>query len=183
MSWKDDKKWTDNLIPYLKCILGMNFIGEATLAEDQKHNTDLIVLDIKPLRFACRIRTFSYYKNFSDEFTIRKSRPFGTKTELQKIKEGFGDYLLYAFATEDKTKIHFWRIIDLKAFRKYLEEDHPYISAIPNGDESSYFAAFECSKIPENIVYATGGEKPPVLQNTYVKPGNESAVDILEALK
>ena len=85
IDWQDDKKWSDRFIPFIKPILGLYLIGEATQEDDKNKNTDLIVFKMDAVRIACRIRRYSYYKKYNDEFTIRNTRPSNNKSELAKI--------------------------------------------------------------------------------------------------
>ena len=65
IDWQDDKKWSDRFIPFIKPILGLYLIGEATQEDDKNKNTDLIVFKMDAVRIACRIRRYSYYKNIT----------------------------------------------------------------------------------------------------------------------
>ena len=96
--WKADKRWSDRFLPQIKQILGLHLIDEPPVEEDMRHNTDLIVLRLDAVRVACRVRKYQYYLEYTDEFTVRERRPSGERTELAKIIQGWGDYMLYGFA-------------------------------------------------------------------------------------
>jgi hypothetical protein len=155
--FEKDKNWSDKFIPTIKLILGYYLIGEASKEEDCERNTDLIVLKMEAVRIACRIRKHTYLE-YSNEFTIRTSRPSGAKTELAKIMEKFGDYLFYGFELKDTKKLSTWALIDLTVFRR---EVYNYMLAhsgqLPgknrsNSDGSSDFRAFKFTDFPPELI-------------------------------
>jgi hypothetical protein len=159
--WKEDKKWTDGLLPHVKCVLGAHLIGEAPEEEDQEHNTDLIVLTLKPVRVACRIRTYEYLDKYEGEFTIRSGRPSGIKTELTKVVEGWGDYFFYGFANEHKTELVAWVLGDLKVFRGWFNRKLFCLTPgktpgqeFTNADKSSSFHVFKLKDLPTEFIVA-----------------------------
>ena len=127
-------------------------IGEASVEDDQLKNTDLIVLELKGYRIGCRVRKHFYFKQYPNDFTIRCSRPSGVSTEFDKIMEGWGDYLFYAFANKEENRLIAWKLIDLKQFREYVDrywkENNGIIPGkeISNTDGSSVFRAFDSTK-------------------------------------
>lgn len=159
--WKNDKRWSDRFLPEIKQILGLYLISEPPIEEDQERNTDLIVLKLEAVRIGCRIRKYKYYCNYPNEFTIRAGRPSGIKTELTKIIEGWGEYLFYGFCNEEEASLVSWNIIDLKVFRLWFNKQllksekgkYPGMSK-KNGDNSSWFIAFNIDKLPSDIIYA-----------------------------
>jgi len=146
--WHEDKRWSDRFLPEIKAILGGQLIGEPPIEEDAERNTDLIVLKMEAVRIACRIRRYSYYEKYANEFTLRVGRPSGIKTELTKVIEGWGDYFFYGFADEDEKKLAAWRIGDLKKFRLWFNRQLTKNKGIVPGmakinkDGSSDFIAF-----------------------------------------
>jgi hypothetical protein len=163
IDWQTDKATSDQLLPNIKFILGQYLIGAAPAEEDQQRNTDLIVLNMQPVRVACRIRRFEYLADYRDEFTIRSDRPSGAKTELAKIVEGWGDYLFYGFASPGGGALAFWFLADLLVFRRWYSDA---VAALPAGslpgtlhhnrDGSSAFRAFELNDLPSDFVIAWG---------------------------
>ena len=160
MSWKIDKRWSDKFIPNIKPILGTHFIAEPPIEEDRDRNTDLIVLNMASIRFGCRIRRYSYYKYYGNEFTIRLARPSEQKTEFEKIIEGWGDYFFYGFSNKEETDLEDWFIGDLKIFRgciHQLVKNGNNLRRINNIDNSSEFLPFKKNDFPEDFIFA---EKP-----------------------
>ncbi|MDO8588387.1 MAG: hypothetical protein Q7T82_15270 [Armatimonadota bacterium] len=158
--WKRDKAQSDRLIPELKRICGEYLIGEAPEEDDAERNTDLIVLKLAAVRIACRIRTHEYMEAYGGEFTIRSSRPTGTKTELAKIIEGWGDYFLYGFSDAAGRILAAWMLGDLKVFRHWfasqLVKNKGNIpgTECANKDGSSLFRAFRIDALPSNFIKA-----------------------------
>lgn len=147
-------------IPAMKRIVGEHLIGEAPAEEDAQRNTDLIVLRLEAIRIACRVRAPEYMDKYGNEFTIRAGRPSGAKTELQKIIEGWGDYILYGFHDEGGDELAAWVLGDLRAFRLWFQQETVRRAGKPPGSEqgnhdgSSTFRAFAISELPLPFVVA-----------------------------
>jgi hypothetical protein len=156
--WENDKKWSDKYLTQIKSIIGQTFIQSAPIEEDQERNTDLIVFKMEPIRIACRLRREEYFKRYQNEFTLRFGRPSGTKTELTKIVEGWGNFFFYGFA--DDNKIIYWKIGDLNVFRLWFNRSLiKYNGSMPwkqitNSDNSSSFIIFEWDNLPKDFVVA-----------------------------
>jgi hypothetical protein len=125
MSYQDDRTWADQYLPWVKAICGRQFITEASVDDDQERNTDLIVLKLEAIRIAVRIRRPQWWHErngqYRGDFTIRWSRPNGTKTEHEKIMEDFGDYLFYAHAYETPPQLRGFGILDLAIYRTFAK--------------------------------------------------------------
>ncbi|MDO8671434.1 MAG: hypothetical protein Q7O66_08400 [Dehalococcoidia bacterium] len=158
--WQRDKAQSDRLLPELKRICGEYLIGAAPEEDDAERNTDLIVLKLEAVRIACRVRTHKYLRRYGNEFTIRSDRPRGTKTELAKIIEGWGDYFLYGFSNESGTSLDVWVLGDLKVFRLWFasqlikNKGEMPGSEQRNDDGSSLFRAFRIDELPDSFVKA-----------------------------
>jgi hypothetical protein len=156
--YSTDRKWADKFLPTMKRAIADVLIQPAPDVEDMHRNTDLIVLRVESLRVACRVRRYSYFVRYPDEFTIRAGRPNGHETELSKLISGYGDYFLYGFANEDETDLHAWRIIDLRVFRLWYNRQLALNRGrLPgqrqeNGDASSWFYAFNVSQLPKGAL-------------------------------
>lgn len=159
-SWQHDHEWSRRFLREMKRICGEHLIGEAPYEDDAERNTDLVVLRLEPFRIACRVRKFQYYDRFGGQFTIRSGRPSGHKTELAKIVEGWGHYILYGFCNEDQTALWAWVLGDLNVFRLWFNRQlverrgvAPGLSQ-KNGDGSSSFMAFRICDLPAEFVIA-----------------------------
>ena len=124
---------------------------------DSKEATDFFIKNRN--RFACRMRRINEYFDINRrQFTLRCEIHSGNATELDKIKTGFGDFLLYGFKHEGKRKIIQWFMGDLRIFRKH----NPKPIAICNnkGKDDSTLAAYNLSDLPDNfIIYSKGMPK------------------------
>jgi len=163
--WRDDKHWSDRFVPEIKAIAGRYLLMVAPEIEDIERNSDLITLHMNTVRIACRIRR-SEYIQYADEFTIRCHRAQGGKTELEKIIEGWGDYLFYGIADTDEQRLQCWALLDLRVFRTWWSNQLLRLprGAIPgtlhyNRDGSSSFLAFRYSDLPANFVIARQAAK------------------------
>jgi hypothetical protein len=163
-SFDADYAWQRNYLSAIKRLMGEILITEAPFEEDVKHNTDLMVLHLQTTTIACRVRRYKEllaYPDRPDQFTIRVSRPTGVDTELVKILDGFGDYLVYGFASEaDDGKLACWVVGDLAVFRHWFIRQL-YQGSSPqrlpglfqhNGDSSSDFVGFLIDKIGPGFV-------------------------------
>jgi len=161
--WKDDKRWSDRFLPEIKSILGRHLIGEPAREEDAERNTDLIVLRMEAVRIACRVRRHDYLAKYADEFTIREGRPSGTKTELTKIVEGWGDFFFYGFADEPEIALARWTLANLKVFRLwFMQHLAAHGGKLPgtqqaNKDGSSWFRAFRWVDVAADFIIASSG--------------------------
>jgi len=161
-----DRRWADRFIPQLKQIVADLLVTPAPEAEDLQRNTDLIVFRVETLRVACRVRRFKYLVEYPFDFTVRSGRPNGADTELAKILAGYGDYLVYAFASEDEQRLAAWRTIDLCQFRLWFHRQSIQGKGMPgialkNGDGSSAFRAFDVRKMPVGVVASEFGFSLP----------------------
>jgi hypothetical protein len=137
--------------------VGPLLLKPAPLELDTKEATDLIVLHAKDMRIAARVRFDFKGTPVADlwpfEFTIRSHRASGSKTEMAKIREGFGDWFFYCHAVGDKD-IGLWWLIDLDVLRKMLtkcKEGTQFLKfeQRDNGD-GTFFVAFDIRSFPAN---------------------------------
>lgn len=158
MNWVSDKRWSDRFLPEVKRILGEHLIGAAPEEEDQRHNTDLIVLRLEAVRVACRIRKHDYFTRYPHEFTIRAGRPSGVETELTKIIRGWGNYFFYGFSDQQQSRLQAWLLGDLNEFRLWLWRQQTSgqckWTKRTNTDGSSTFYAFDTRMMPDSFFVA-----------------------------
>ncbi|MHB8842160.1 MAG: hypothetical protein ACYC56_10340 [Candidatus Aquicultor sp.] len=144
-----DRSFSDKYIAQAFGILSLLPAGlfvdfeEASFESDIKEATDVIAVANGRYRIPMRFRR--PHKTYRD-LTIRSSRPTGIKTELQKIKEGFGDYYFYGW-TEGDTIIE-WMLVDLDKLRAsgLLEKSR---REIPSPDRT-YFIAIDRNELEEH---------------------------------
>lgn len=106
--------WQLKLMDDIKSILKSQSmyivdIQIATEEEDKKYSTDLKV-KITAGDVAVRIRRDTIYR----DFTIR-AKSGTNKTEIHKLREGYGDWYLYLWTKEDK--ISEWILVDINKMR------------------------------------------------------------------
>lgn len=159
--WIQDKIRSDVYIPEVKRILGEYLIFEGTTQQDQQENTDLIVLTASQIRIGVRVRGPGYFERYGNEFTIRCARPGRTRTELDKIIDGWGDYLFYGHG--DGSKLVAWGIGRLESLRRHIVSErlfhgdhYPALTNV-NRDGSSAFVAFPWCGIASDFVVAHHG--------------------------
>jgi hypothetical protein len=158
MNWRgeEQKDWSDQFIPEIKCLLGLVFMRVASWSEDTLEATDMVPEGLtEKTRIACRVRKheFIHWKN---EFTIRSSVPSGYETEFRKIMRGCGKYLFYAFTNREETHICHAVIGDLDIFRewaaeKMLKGDRDWYVENRNSDGTK-FMVFEIKKLPPEFI-------------------------------
>lgn len=159
MSWESDKRWSDRFLPEIKSILGQLLIGEPPVEEDEERNTDLIVLRMEAVRICCRVRRNKFIGH-SDEFTIRTTRPAGTKTELDKIVEGYGSYFFYGICDPEEQRLASWFVGNLNVFRlwftRYIANNQGKVPGIlfENHDKSSSFRVYKIKDVYKDFVIA-----------------------------
>lgn len=158
-NFKKDKSFSDQFIPQVKKILGEYLITEATFSLDANEATDLLIMQAKDLRIACRIRRYGYYHKFPNEFTIRSIRDSGAKTEMEKITNGFSDYYLYGHASKCQTKVEHYFVLDMRRFRSSLirandELKNKMYTKQKNTNENS-FLCFDIRKFEPEMLIAS----------------------------
>lgn len=118
MSYRSDRAWSDRFIPAIRRIVGPHLLEPSSLKVDTQQAADLVVLTGRDLTIAARVRRPGYVDRHPYEFTLRAHRASGARTELQKIVDRWGDWLLYGHAINDTDpEIGRWMIVDLHSFR------------------------------------------------------------------
>lgn len=156
-----DFQWGRKFLAEIKQILGLHLIGEAPAAEDEQHNTDLIVLRLDAVRIACRVRRDGYRARYGHQFTVRSSRPSGTKTELAKVIEGWGDYIFYGFGEDRTARLTAWMLGDLRVFRLWFMHEtarmrpHEIPGEAGFNPDATRFRAFDYARLPVEFIVAS----------------------------
>ncbi len=121
IQWDYSQKHIDSMIEILKeNAMHIVKIVIADAEKDTKQSTDLIV-KVEGGDVAVRTRT----KNIKfRDFTIRAKSYYGFKTELDKLREGFAQWYLYAWELD---KGYEWVLIDMDRVRDsgLLDCDYP----------------------------------------------------------
>lgn len=138
-SYEEDRIVSDNYKEQIRLIIKQcapNLIDISVSSEEEDNNraTDYIIV-VKGTTIGCRIRKgIGFFERFHD-FTIRTSRPSGSKTELEKIKDGIPRWYLYGWG--DGTTIPTWIFVDMDVFRENVI-DIPDIKDRQNYDGTKF---------------------------------------------
>lgn len=141
---------------HVKSIVGRYLLRSATLVEDRKFATDL-VLSVKNLTVGVRIRD-SKYIAFADDITFRTSAGGLNQTELQKVLAGNMDWMFYGFAVDGAAPI-LWYILDMNVFRNAVKDSNSGLSTLIYSDrtnkDGSTFRAYRLTSFPRNLIIAS----------------------------
>ena len=156
-SYLENRRWSDRFIPRITQIVGPHLLMPASFQLDTEQATDLIVLHARDMRIAARVRSHKYIHQYGYEFTIR-SKSRGHKTEIDKINDGWGEWMFYGFANLLESDIERWYIINLDIFRSSLikKDTRKHIQCVQkdNGDDTALIA-FDIRTFPQNILVAS----------------------------
>lgn len=134
----------------VRYTIGPLLLQPADIERDMKEATDFLVLKARDMRIGCRIRRASengepsFAERYPWEFTLRSRFSNGAKTELAKIREGWGDWLFYGHAEHNQLpSLCRWFLIDLDSFRVQIgNAPVRWKRDIPNGD-GTFFDSFD----------------------------------------
>lgn len=141
--------WSSRHSEELKAIIRANLPAiaehmdnwrEASAEEDMHKATDFVLTS---LSVAARVRRSGRWQK---DITIRSWRPSEVATELQKLKSGDGDIMIYAW-TNSIDAIDEWAIIDLHLMRSTGTLENPTQRGIDNKDGSSAFDAWDMNTL------------------------------------
>lgn len=118
MSWQNDKARADKFLPSIRSILRKNLmklvkVREGTDDEDQKQATDYVI-EIEGGTVCARCRD---HKTGFRDITIRAARASGVKTELTKLRDGFGKYYLYIWGDLVTGQVYQYVLFDIDKIR------------------------------------------------------------------
>jgi len=108
---------------------------DATPQEDMNEGFDA-VFSFPEVKIPIRIRNFEYQRYM--DITIRSKSACNQKTEIHKLREGFGDYYFYCWLDKERRHIEKYAIIDLHKFRSVLVNEQPD-SSKKNTDGTEFF--------------------------------------------
>lgn len=177
MSYEADRAWSDQFIPAMKQIIGPYLLEPSSVEVDTKQAADLVVFRARDVTIACRLRRPGYADRYPFEFTIRSARDSGTRTELQKLTDGWGDWMFYGHAAAQSPDIARWFLLDLSAWRAALIRDRMAVAPRrqSNGD-GTHFVAFDVRRFK-----IANGCKRLVIASSHPVPVVDLWVDEYEA--
>ena len=173
-SYVSQRAWSDRYISEIKRIIGPLLLMEAPEQKDTREVTDLIVFTARNLDIACRLSKPKYYDEYPFEFTIRKAALNGGKTEWDKIREGFGDWMFYGFAADEfdpSQGFAAWYVIDLHILRAEMISfamwsmnkrlPRPFLAADRQNGDNTAFKAYDLRTfIRRDVLIASSCEIP-----------------------
>lgn len=154
---------------YAELALGAVRVAVASWDDDARRNTDMMIGTLgNGQRIACRARRRLMpdgtanlrLAQYLRQITIRLSRPTGAETEMSKLRQGWGDFMLYGFEAEpDADRLHPWALLNLALLREYFDRDGRWQRRV-NRDGSSDFAAIDVADLPLGAVLNSAGHEP-----------------------
>jgi len=154
-------KWSLQFYPQIKGVIKhlagkIIRIRDATPKEDMTQSTDLVIeIDIGTV--AARVRTKEYTFSKFPDVTIRSYNK-GYKTEINKIKEGWASWYIYAWS-----EFNNWIFYDIdkvrdsgllnKDFKERSNYDGTKFISIPVRDLHLIKAVLACSKDVKEYLY------------------------------
>jgi len=165
MSYAENREWSDQYLPSVRGLVGPLLLVPAPVERDVSEATDLIVLRARDMTIAVRLRRPGYAGRYPGQFTIRAKLPSGTKTELAKIVEGWGDWLFYGHA-DGHIGISEWVLIDLHHLRaawirkpSLLHTPDDAASGKRSNADGTVFMWFNANLLPANVVVASSNQR------------------------
>ena len=110
-------------------------IETASAKRDMQEATDL-VLSVQGGDIAVRVRRNKFWergKLFGYDLSIRAVNK-GHKTEIHKLREGFGRWYFYGYSSDDAGRLIGWWLLDLDMIRQLKILDDESYPIYPNGD-------------------------------------------------
>lgn len=162
-TWRADFAWAQRLAPDIQAVIGrqlpsldLHQVNVASQFADLHEATDyqLVFISTTGVRIAARIRSYGFLQRFPGQITIRYSRPSGAITEAQKIMDGWGDFVLYGFASPGRDRLVAYFIGDLRVLRAEARRRGGIEllgTHIENPDRTT-FIAIEAHTIPGFVV-------------------------------
>lgn len=164
-----DKEWSETFINEVKKKISeissqLTFVNDATIEEDIFQSTDLVLNTIQG-KIAVRLRRPDC--EFRD-LTIRVKRDSDTKTELEKIKEGWGRWYFYGWVS-NKNLIEEYIFVDLNKVRtvKLLEKER----VLKDNKDGTYFIFINKTELKNSGCLILKEEKKEAISNSYFPPG------------
>jgi hypothetical protein len=161
MTYHNHRTFSDRFLGVAKAVIGVTEVQIASDHLDRQLATDLVVCcpyEKRQTHYAFRVRKHEYLDQYGSEFTVRCRSLSGCDTEFQKIMQGKGDRMLYAFCNKRQTGFAKWSVIDLALFRNWAgqELENGCQFKPRNNTDGTKFYAFSLDDLPSEIVVASG---------------------------
>ena len=146
MSYVTNREFGDGFLASVRDIVGPLLLEPAPVEMDVGEATDLVVLRARDMRIGCRVRRGGYCEKYPHDFTLRSRVKSGTRTERDKIIDGWGDWLFYGHA--DAGDIGNWMIVDLHAFRAAFIRGWPVKCGERANGDGTHFYFYDVTTFP-----------------------------------
>jgi hypothetical protein len=161
MTYNENRAWSDRFIPEIKRIIGPRLLMVTPDHIDRTQAADLMVFTAQNVTIAARVRRHGFFEQYPHDFTLRSRYDSGVETEMSKICDGWGSWMLYGHANESETELRAWMLIDLAAFRAHMIRRNSFKlrwGEKPNGD-GTHFCWFDIRSFPEypRLILASHG--------------------------
>jgi len=149
--YKGNRAFSDQFLPEIQRIIAPLLIAPADIKYDTQEATDLMLIEAKDKRIACRVRR-PYAMPYRYQFTMRYKSQVRCFSEYHKISLGFGDWMFYGIAAADNKTLQYWNVIDLKAWRFHMVVNRDQISSgvKRNQNDPTEFMWFDLRTFPKN---------------------------------
>jgi hypothetical protein len=168
MGYELDRSWSDRFIPAMRQIIGPHLLEPSSFDVDTKQATDLVVMRARDHMIACRVRRAGYETKYPFDFTVRSHRDSGAKTELEKLVDGWGDWMFYGHE-DGHAGFSRWWLVDLHSWRAALIRDSVARKVgrnsgliwhqKSNGD-GTHFVSFDLRSFPADPPILIGSSHP-----------------------
>lgn len=173
MGYESDRAWSDQFIPAMRQIIGPFLLEPSSFEVDTKQASDLVVLRARDQMVACRVRRQGYAERYPYEFTVRSHRDSGARTEMEKLVDGWGDWMFYGHEDGNGGFSRWW-LIDLHSWRAALIRDGARTKAgkvsriryeSKSNFDGTHFVAFDLRSFPASPPILVGSSHDlPVLE-------------------
>lgn len=131
-------------------------VHTAAWEDDLRRATDMMVLTFRAMRLAVRVRDNRNLSKHSGSFTIRTHTSSGSpKSEIMKLRQGFGDFMLYAWAAPNNIDLDAGVIIDLHVWRQHefgVPHEEWSNGARSGGRDLSAFNSYKFDDFPPELL-------------------------------
>jgi len=154
---KREIAWGDRFMPEIQQILAPFTMIIAPEHNDFYEATDIISLQKD---VAVRMRRHGYYERYPNQFTVRYKVVYSKQlTEMEKLVNGYADYMFYGHADVTETKVAHYYLIDMNRFRAALinlpEPARRSLYEDKENREGTVFRVFKLDCFPKDVVVSS----------------------------
>jgi hypothetical protein len=159
-AYQNRRAYGDLFLEPAKMVIGLFAAIPASFYLDTKCATDFTITTDQP-HIAFRVRDSKYQQSYGNQFTLRCQVASGKETELDKILNGYGTWMLYCFGTEEPYPCFTsWTLIDLDSFRYHYQHNQESLSmGIKSNNDGSALAWFDITSFPDDYPLVIGSNR------------------------